>query len=286
MATPLPLDFTGHVYWIGYVREGPSLKAPTVDVILSNRPISERSQSNVALKFVKVDVGAAGLLYIGSNWFRGRRRHGGILDVHRAEIDADADKIRVVKADEALKGGTPILDVAHYALPSWLKNTRLLVFHGSTVLPVVVIPTWEIARYFFCRTSVFARSIFEGTILLDDGTSRCDAAMARFDGVKFGSRRLASTKSSPGSYAWRQAQAITLRAAALFQVEREHVVSAFPPTKERLEILLSGIALPEIGAFLGLRIASARERGTRPDPKRNEVFNEIRNIANALAREQ
>ncbi len=225
------------------------------------------------------------MLYIGSNWLLGRRRHSGILDVHRTEIDADAGKIRVVKADEALKGGTPILDVAHYALPSCLKNTRLLIFAGSNAFPVVVIPAWEIARYFFCRNTVFARSIFDGTVLLDDGRSRCDAAMARFDGVKFGGRRLTATKSSPGGYAWAQAQAIALRAAASFQVEREHVVSALPPTRAKLEIMVSGIALPEIGAFLGLRIASARNKGTRPDWKRNEVWNEIRNIANAIARE-
>jgi hypothetical protein len=286
MAIRLPSDFTGYVYWIGYVRVGPPGEAPTVDVILSNRPISNRSRSDVALRVVKVDVGLAGMLYIGSNWFRGRPRHGDILDVHRAEIDANAAKIRVVKADEALNGGRSILKVAHYSLPNSLKNTRLMVFEGSSASPVVVVPAWEIARYFYLRSAVLARSIFEASIFLDYDTSKCDAEMARFDGVKFGSHRSTAMASSPGGYAWTQAKAITLRAAASFLVEREHVISAFPPTGVQLQVMLSVIHVPEIGAFLGLRIASARRRGSRYDPRRNEVRNEIRNIENALAREK
>jgi hypothetical protein len=285
MAIRLPSDFTGYVYWVGYVREGTLRGAPTVDVILSDRPISERTQSDMTLRSIKVDVGDAGPLYIGSHWLGGQPRFMGILDVHTAEVDAVADRIGIVKAGEGLDGSAPILDVAHYKLPRSLNNTRLLIFKGLPAVPTVVIPAWEIARYFYSSNPSFSRSIYDGTVLCDDGRSLHHDAMMRFNGVRFSNRRLTSPKSSPGGYAWTHAQAITLHAAASVKVEGEHGIVAFPPTKARLVMMLSGITMPEIDAFLGLRIASARERGSQRGPNRSEAQNEIKNVANSVRRE-
>jgi len=167
--------------------------------------------------------------------------------------------MRVVRFDSLDGAANPSVEPSDFTVPPQFNNALVLVFDkGPTVPEALLIPAAEVFRYFYCAKAKFIRSIFDGALFSTRAIPKHAYAAAGFDGVRFRSVVRFPALKAPDEYAWREARAITLRAAASYQREGVYVIEAMLPTKAFLDVEVCGLRLRRSAAFLVFQIVSAR----------------------------
>ena len=275
--TPLPPELTGFVYWIGHVhRAAVPRSGPVVDVVLSDTFIGLARSGSSTLLSLKVDVRTLRRLFIGSRWASGQPETPGRLPLREAVLDPA--KVSISRVDRKVPGVGRILDA--YPVPADFANARILVFETTGKYDRVIVPAFEIARYFYCYNADLARSIFDATILTNGAVRR--AAASRFDGIRFAAR-VPVRNVAEADYALGQACAIVSRAAATAKTEREgdFAIVAHTPTPTPFGATLMGLVLPDSSAFLALRVARTYPIGAKPGA---QLGDETQNLRRAILR--